>query len=116
MTQNRNKLIDLFIGNASNAVLHRILEKAILGLNNLEVAGKYRKEINTSYDAAKKYREKINPLNSPFPEKDIEEVKEKILRRVKSELNTRISLGYLNIDLNNLEKEIDDFLKELKIV
>lgn len=115
MTQNRNKLIDLFIGNASNTILHRILEKAILGLKNHEVAGKYRKEINTSYDAAKKYREKINPLNPPFPERDIKEIKDKILRRVKSELNTRISLGYLNIDINSLEKETENFLREMKV-
>ena len=29
MIQNRNKLIELFIGNLSNAVVHKILEKAI---------------------------------------------------------------------------------------
>ena len=29
MTQNRNKLIDLFIGNIANAVVHKILEQAV---------------------------------------------------------------------------------------
>ena len=48
MAQNRNKLIDLFIGNLVNAVLHRILEKAIL--DSLEIAVKYKKEIKNSWD------------------------------------------------------------------
>ncbi len=29
MSQNRNKLIDLFIGNLSNVIIHEILLKAI---------------------------------------------------------------------------------------
>jgi len=29
MSQNRNKLLGLFIGNISNVILHKILEKAI---------------------------------------------------------------------------------------
>ena len=29
MPQNRNQLIELFIGNITNAIVHRILEKAI---------------------------------------------------------------------------------------
>lgn len=29
MTQNRSKLIDLFIGNIANAIVHKILEQAI---------------------------------------------------------------------------------------
>ena len=68
MSQNRNKLLDLFISNLSNAVLHRILEKAI-GLP--EIINKYDKEIKNSWEIAKIYREKINPKTPPFPEKDL---------------------------------------------
>ena len=55
MTQNRNKLIDLFIGNISNSVVHEILEKAI---DNEEISRRYEKELTTSLEIAKKYREK----------------------------------------------------------
>ena len=42
MTQNRNKLVELFISNISNTVTHRILESAI---NQEEIANWYRKEV-----------------------------------------------------------------------
>jgi len=116
MGQNRNKLIDLFIGNSSNAIVHRILEKAVLSLNNPEVAGRYRTELTTSYEIAKKYREKINPQNEPLPEKDSAEIKDKILRRVNNELGKRISAGYKNIDLGSVEKEIFLFLSGMRVL
>ncbi|MEK6927632.1 MAG: hypothetical protein AABX11_04325 [Nanoarchaeota archaeon] len=45
MTQNKSKILELFISNLSNAIVHSILEKAI----NFEgLTEKYRKElINT---------------------------------------------------------------------
>ena len=59
MTQNRNKLIALFIGNISNAVVHKILEEAVED----EVIRKYYdKELLNSIEIAKRYREKINPI------------------------------------------------------
>ena len=67
MVQNRNKLINLLIGNISNSVVHDILENAI---DNEEIANKYEKELTTSFKIAKKYREKINPINSFFLDKD----------------------------------------------
>lgn len=67
MPQNKNKLIELFIGNISNAIVHNILEKAI---DKEEIAEKYRKELITSFEVAKKYREKINPINTPLPIKE----------------------------------------------
>ena len=99
MSQNRNKLIDLLIGNISNAILHRILEKAI---DIPEIASKYTKEIKTSWYIAKAYREKINPPTN-FPEKDIGKIKEKLTRRIKSELSLRISRGYRNLNLDIVE-------------
>jgi len=42
MPQNRNQLIELFIGNITNAIVHRILERAI---DKEEIADKYRKEL-----------------------------------------------------------------------
>lgn len=113
MAQNRNKLIDLFIGNIANTVLHKILEEAI---NNREIANKYEKESTTSYEIAKKYREKINPLHSPFPDKDIEYVKTRIINKVRAELLLRISNGYENINLNSVEKFVDELLSDMKVI
>ena len=50
-----------------------------------------------------RYREKINPVNRSLPDKDVDYIKEKIMARVKSELITRISKGYDNIDLELIE-------------
>ena len=113
MSQNRNKLISLLIGNITNAIVHTILEKAT---EQEELLNKYNKELLNSFEIAKKYREKINPLNPPFPSKDIEFIKEKIIKRVKAELNLRISKGYKNIDLGLIESALNDFLKRMKIV
>jgi len=115
MVQNRNKLLDLFLGNASNAILHRLLEKAILELNNSEVAGRYRKEMLTSFEVAKKYREKINPQKPPFPQKDILNIKERLRKNIRNEISIIISRGYKNLNLDSIEGEIDSFLVELKI-
>ncbi|HLC57016.1 MAG TPA: hypothetical protein VJH95_00430 [Candidatus Nanoarchaeia archaeon] len=90
MAQNRNKLIELFIGNLSNAVLHSMLEKAI---SNNELAGRYRQELITSLSIAKKYREKINPLHEPLPSKDKEYIKDKVIKKVKAGLAVRKAKG-----------------------
>ena len=51
MALNRKKFIDLFIGNASNAILHKILEKAVED----EIIRKYYdKEFLNSFQLAKK--------------------------------------------------------------
>ena len=108
MPQNRNKLINLFVGNLSNAVLHRILEKAIF--ENQEIVAKYKKEIKNSWTIAKEYREKINPANPPFPIQDREEIRSSIIKRVKAELSLRISRGYKNLDISKVEMEVDEAL------
>jgi len=113
MVQNRNKLINLVIGNISNSIIHEILERAIA---NEEISNKYKKELTTSFDIAKRYREKINPVNSIFPYKDIEYIKIKIRNKVKAELLIRISRGYKNINLDLMEEIIESFLKKLKII
>lgn len=112
MSQNRNKLIDLFIGNISNAILHRILERAI---DIPEIASKYNKEILNSWNIAKIYREKINPKDTFLPEKDKNEIKDKVVDRVKSELLLRISKGYKNLDIAVVESFVEDALKEMKV-
>jgi hypothetical protein len=112
--QNRNKLIGLFIGNLSNAVTHAILEKAI-SEEQKELLFHYTNELKNNFDIAKKYREKINPKLSPLPEKDTKEIKDKIVKKVKSELLLRISKGYRNINLDLIEKEVDLFLGLLKV-
>ena len=55
--------------------MHSIIESAI---NNEALSERYKKEIATSLDAAKKYREKINPVESSLPPKDIGYIKNKI--------------------------------------
>ena len=112
MDQNRNKLIELFIGNMSNAILHKILEKAV---TDIDIADRYNKEIKNSFEIAKQYRDKINPLNISLPEKDINYIKDKIIRKVKAELQIRISKGYKNINLDIVEQIMNELLKETKI-
>ncbi|MBI2128926.1 hypothetical protein HYU07_01670 [Candidatus Woesearchaeota archaeon] len=113
MSQNRNKLMDLFIGNISNSVVHRILEKAI----DEEVIRKhYDKEFLISLEIAKKYRENINPADMPLPHQDAEYIKEKIIKKVKAELELRIAKGYENINIGLVEPEVDRALKETKVI
>ncbi len=112
MVQNRNKLIDLFIGNISNSIVHEILEKAI---DDKKISNKYSKELNLSLQIAKKYREKINPVNTTLPEKDINYIKSKIINKVRSKLMQRISEGYKNINLNLVETIVDKMLEKTKV-
>ena len=112
MVQNRNKLIDLFIGNISNSVIHQILEKAI----NKEMSSKYRKELITSLEIAKKYRQKVNPINSPLPHKDISYIRKKIVNKVRAELLIRIVKGYKNINLDLVDQLVDKLLKDTNVI
>lgn len=116
MVQNRNKLIELFIGNITNSILHDILKKAIIKEELVGLADKYGKELITSFEIAKKYREKINPINNPLPIRDASYVKEKIIRKVKTELKIRIDKGYKNINLAVVEEETNKALKEMGIL
>ena len=112
MTQNRNKLIDLFIGNLANAVLHKILEQAI----DDELLRKYYdKELLNSLEIAKRYREKINPINRPLPKKDIEHITNKVINNVNSELKLRIEKGYKNINLDSVEDTVEKILNDMQV-
>ena len=113
MVQNRNKLIDLFVGNISNSIIHEMLEKAI---DNEFLSKRYEKELTTSLEIAKRYREKINPVNSSLSNKDVEYIKNKIKNKVISELSIRISNGYKNIDLELANNIIEKYLKEVDII
>jgi len=113
MNQNRNKLIDLFIGNISNTIVHKILEKAI---DDKDIRKHYLDELEISFNIAKRYREKINPVNKELPEKDMNYIKDKIIRNVKTELELRISKGYENINLKLIEPIVDEILKEIKVI
>lgn len=110
---NRNRSIQLFVGNASNAVLHEILMRAI---ENSEITNKYAKEIKNSFEIARKYREKINPADMKLPDKDVESIKRKIVNKVKAELLIRIEKGYSGIDINIVEKLVEEFLREMRIL
>lgn len=110
MALNRKKLVKLFIGNVSNAVLHKILEEAV---EDDIIRKYYDKEFLNSLDIARKYREKINPVNSKLPESS--EIKEAIIRKVNNELKVRVSKGYKNINLSLVKPTADDILTELKV-
>ena len=112
MVQNRNKLIELFIGNLSNSIIHEILERAV----SFEwLVDKYDKEMLNSLAVSKKYRNKINPINSCFSYGDGVEIRRKIVNKVRSELRVRISKGYEGIDLNLIERLVDKYLKEMRV-
>jgi hypothetical protein len=110
---NRNKTLLLFSSNLSNVIVHRILEMAI---DKPEIAKVYTKEMKNSFEIAKAYREKINPTDKVLPLYDIEELKQRVINKVKAELNLRIVKGYQNIKLSLVEEFVDTYLKELKIV
>lgn len=85
MAHNKKKLIGLFIGNVSNAIIHKILEDAIED----EIIRKYYdKEFLNSFEIAKKYRMKINPTYSELPE--YSEIKDAVTKKVNNELKIRI--------------------------
>lgn len=111
MSQNRNKIIDIFVGNISNCIVHKILEKAI---DEENIRKHYDREFLTSLEVAKRYREKINPRGI-LPDKDISEIKEKIRNKVDKELRLRVSKGYKNINLGLVEEIIDEILIKMKV-
>ncbi|MEK6845275.1 MAG: hypothetical protein AABY26_00835 [Nanoarchaeota archaeon] len=80
-------MLELFAGNLANAVLHRLLEKAI---DDENISNKYIKEINNSWELSKRYQEKINPIDRPLPSEDIELLKKKIIQKVQAEVQIRI--------------------------
>lgn len=111
---NRNKLIELFISNLSTAIVHQILELAIA--DRQEISEKYNKEVKNSWEIAKSYREKVNPLNKSLPGKDTEDIRMKVINRVKAELKLRIEKGYENINISLVEEFVDRALKELSVI
>jgi len=113
MSQNRNKLIELFIGNLANSVLHGVLEKAI---KDKELSKRYTKELLNSFNLAQKYREKINPVDTPLLLSDTVYIKDKIIRKVHAELRLRTARGYENLDASIVKGFVENSLKELKVV
>lgn len=105
-------MIDLFVGNVSNCVVHKILEKAI---NEENIRKHYDKEFLTSLEVAKRYREKINP-KGVFPDKDVNKIKKKIKNKVNKELKMRIAKGYKDINLWLVEDITDDILVKMRVV
>lgn len=112
MVQNKPKLVNLFISNVTNAVVHQILEEAIADENLRDY---YDKELYNSIMVAKKYREKINPVNKPLPLKDLQDIKVKIIKKANIELNLRIKKGYTNLDLETVEVITERILRKLNV-
>ena len=113
MGQNRNKLIDLFIGNIANAVVHKILEEAV---EDEAIRKYYDKELLNSLKVAKIYREKINPAKEPLPEKDVTDIKSKVMSKATNELKLRISKGYNNINIDSVEDITKNVLIDMEIM
>jgi len=112
MSQNRNKLLQLLTANLVNLVVHRVLEESA---KEEMLRNHYDKESSVSFEVAKKYREKINPLNRELPEHDLSKIKEEVFRKTNNELKLRISKGYEGIDLNLMEVILEKVLKELEM-
>ncbi|MBI4980579.1 hypothetical protein HZC30_03425 [Candidatus Woesearchaeota archaeon] len=112
MPQNRNKLIQLLIGNLVNVVVHKVLEEAV---TEDIMRNHYDKESLVSLEISKKYREQINPLQRTLPNEDVENIKTEVLKRAKKELMYHISKGYTGIKLELIEEVLDKLLDELKI-
>jgi len=107
---NKSKLIDNLIGNLSNSIIHSILEKSFDMHKD-----RYKKESLTSLNISINYRNKINPIDKPLNINDIEYIKSKLKSKVSSELLKRITLGYKNLNLSDIDAEISACLKKLKI-
>lgn len=113
MTQNRNKLLDLLIGNLANAVVHRVLEEAAED----ELRRKYyNDELSNSVEIAKNYRKKINPVSEPLPDKDVAEIRERTISKAEAELKLRIAKGYEKINIGSVGEVTDKLLADLKVV
>ena len=102
MSQNRPDLIKRFIGIASNTITHKILLKTEL---EEDIRKHYTNEVERDIDIALKYRNMINPVDETLPQKDIVEIRDKILLKVKAELLKREEKGY-NIDMSIIDEEI----------
>lgn len=113
MSQNRNKLTRLLIGNLVNVIIHKVLEESA---EEDILRTHYDKESLTSLQIAKKYREKINPPKGELPDKDISKIREEVLKRANKELELRISKGYQRINLNQTKTILEKTLKKLKII
>ena len=79
----------------------------------MELGEKYRKETLNSFEIARRYREKINPVGNILPDKIY--VRDKIIRKVRTELGLRISRGYSGIDIGLVDGEVDLILRELGV-
>lgn len=112
MSQNKSAIFERFIGHLSNSIVHLILEKSF---PIEEIREKYEKETLNSLTIAKRYREKINPSDRTLPIEDLNYIKDKIINRVKAELQLRINKGYKNINLNLVDEEVDNMLRELVV-
>ena len=87
MPQNRPELIKRLIGVASNVIAHNIILKAELEKN---IRDYYAKEIEGDIDISLDYRNRINPADEALPPEDAEEIRNKILSKVRAELLKRI--------------------------
>lgn len=112
MNQNRNKLLQLLVGNLVNVIVHKVLEETA---KEEILRHHYDKESLVSFEIAKRYREKINPLQRALPEEDISSIKNETIRRARKELELRISKGYQGINLDLIELILEKILGELKI-
>jgi len=113
MAQNRNKLLDLLVGNLANAVIHKILEEAA---EEEYIRKCYDDELLNSIKIARSYRERINPVNEPLPENDAVEIKRRIINKAEAELKLRMAKGYENISLASVGEVTEKLLADLKVV
>ena len=87
-----------------------------MAVDDETIRSRYLKELTTSMKTALNYRNKINLVNSKLQDEDVNYIKDKIIKRVRSKLSNRINEGYKNINLGLIEIIADKYLKEAKII
>lgn len=76
----------------------------------------YDRESLSSFEVARRYREKINPVQRELPENDVDKIKEEVFKRAGKELRLRIDKGYEGVKLGLLGEILEKVLEELKIL
>ncbi len=113
MVQNRNKLLDSFIGNIANTIVHTVLLQAT---DDEYTKLGYKKEVENSLTIAKRFRDKINPINKTLSAEDQAYLKQKISQKAKTALLLRKEKGYKNINLEQVELTTEKYLKETRVL
>jgi len=54
--------------------------------------------------------------NTPFHGKEVKDIKNMIIKKVRAELNLRISKGYQNINIELIGPTVNEILKKTRVI